>query len=57
MDEEAFRRVFETTRGPLLAYLRKIAGDPARADDLFQEAYVRLLNHPPRAHDPASVRS
>ncbi len=57
MDDEAFRRVFEATRGPLIAYLRKIAGDPARADDLFQEAYVRLLNHPPRAEDPASVRS
>lgn len=57
MDDEAFRRVFEATRGPLIAYLRKIAGDPARADDLFQEAYVRLINHPPRAQDPASVRS
>ncbi len=57
MDDEAFRRVFEATRGPLMAYLRKIAGDPSRADDLFQEAYMRLLNHPPREQDPASVRS
>ncbi len=57
MDDEAFCRVFEATRGPLMAYLRKITGEPAQADDLFQEAYMRLLNHPPRAQDPASVRS
>ncbi len=57
MDDEAFRRAFEATRGPLMAYLRKIAGEPSRADDLFQEAYMRLINHPPRTEDPASVRS
>ena len=43
MDEESFRAFYERTARPLRSYLKHIAGDPALADDLFQESYYRLL--------------
>lgn len=48
MDDQAFSLIFETTRGALLAYLRRTSGDLSLAEDLLQESYIRLLNHPPR---------
>lgn len=39
------------TSGPLWAYLRRIGGDAAMADDALQESYLRFLCHPP---DPDS---
>lgn len=42
-DEERFRLFYERTARPLHAYLLRITGDLARADDLFQETYLRLL--------------
>ncbi|HJW43935.1 MAG TPA: RNA polymerase sigma factor [Geothrix sp.] len=57
MDDAAFQACFEATRGPLLAYLARTSGDPALAEDLLQEAYVRLLNGPPREATLAALRS
>jgi RNA polymerase sigma-70 factor (ECF subfamily) len=56
MDGAAFESLFAATRGPLLAYLRHAAGQEATAEDLLQEAYIRLLNHPPRTTDPKALR-
>jgi RNA polymerase sigma-70 factor (ECF subfamily) len=43
MDEEGFRRLYAETARPLRAYLSRISGDAALADDLMQEAYFRFL--------------
>jgi len=43
MDEESFRLFYERTARPLRGYLIRMLNDPATADDLLQESYLRLL--------------
>jgi RNA polymerase sigma-70 factor (ECF subfamily) len=43
MDEAAFRHLYDRTARPLRAYLVRSCGDLALADDLLQEAYLRML--------------
>lgn len=43
MDEPAFRDFYQRTARPLRSYLLRAGGDPALADDLLQEAYLRFL--------------
>jgi len=43
MDEESFRALYERSARPVWAYLRRLSGDPAVADDLLQETYFRFL--------------
>lgn len=43
MDEAAFRHLYHRTARPLRAYLMRAGGDAALADDLLQEAYLRML--------------
>ncbi|MBA2603089.1 MAG: sigma-70 family RNA polymerase sigma factor [Acidobacteria bacterium] len=43
MDEEAFRGFYDRTARALRAYLARVTGDGALADDLLQESYYRLL--------------
>jgi RNA polymerase sigma-70 factor, ECF subfamily len=47
MTETEFEAFHARTSQPLWAYLRRISGDPAQADDILQESYLRLLRHPP----------
>lgn len=44
MSEEEFRLFHARTARPLWGYLARAAGDPAVADDLVQESYLRLLS-------------
>ena len=54
MDEEAFRSFYDRTARSLWAYLSRLTGDPAQADDLLQETYYRFLRakatHESEAH-------
>ena len=43
MDETAFRALYERTAPALRGYLARVSGSRTLADDLLQEAYVRLL--------------
>lgn len=43
MNEQEFRIFYSRTALPLRSYLRHLSGDPALADDLLQESFLRLL--------------
>jgi RNA polymerase sigma-70 factor (ECF subfamily) len=43
MNSERFALFYERSARPLWAYLARVSGDPALADDLMQESYVRFL--------------
>jgi RNA polymerase sigma-70 factor (ECF subfamily) len=47
MDEAAFRLFYEATAARLRAYLRRVGGDAALADDVLQESFYRLWRSPP----------
>jgi RNA polymerase sigma-70 factor (ECF subfamily) len=43
MDNDAFAGFYQRSAGTLWGYLARVSGDPALADDLSQESYVRFL--------------
>ena len=57
MDEQAFHACYRRTAGPLRAYVVRVMGSVSQADDIVQEAYLRLLRieRPPDA--PSAQRA
>lgn len=45
LSEEAFESFHSRTASGLWSYLRRLGGDPALADDVLQESYVKFLGH------------
>lgn len=56
MDSEVFTAFYQRSARPLRAYLARVSGDAALADDLMQEAYLRFLASPPRTEGEADAR-
>ena len=47
LSREQFDDFYNRTAPALRAYIRRVSGNAESADDLLQEAYVRMLNAPP----------
>jgi DNA-directed RNA polymerase specialized sigma24 family protein len=47
LSREQFELFYNRTAPALRAYIRRVSGAAGSADDLLQEAYVRMLNAPP----------
>ena len=45
LGEDEFERFHAQTSAGLWAYLRRLSGDAALADDVLQESYVKFLGH------------
>jgi RNA polymerase sigma-70 factor (ECF subfamily) len=57
MDNDRFAAFYERSARPLWAYLARASGDPALADDLMQESYIRFLGaNAPQDGEVASRR-
>ncbi len=51
-DEKAFDILYERYRKPLYSYINGLCpGQPDKADDLYQQAWVRIIAHLPRYRD------
>jgi RNA polymerase sigma-70 factor (ECF subfamily) len=56
MNEDAFRIFHNRTVAPLRAYAARVMGNATDADDIVQEAYIRILRRPPDTDDPVQLR-
>jgi len=55
-NREAFGVFYQQTAPALRNYVARVMGHVADADDIVQEAYVRLLRHSPAIDDPQELR-
>jgi RNA polymerase sigma-70 factor (ECF subfamily) len=57
IDEDAFHALYHRTAAPLRAYAARVLGNVTQADDIVQEAYLRILRAPMPSDDPQHVRA
>jgi RNA polymerase sigma-70 factor (ECF subfamily) len=57
LDEGAFTAFYQRTRRPLWAYVYRVSGDAADADDIVSEAYCRLLQTTDRELSDDALRA
>lgn len=57
MDEPSFLAFYRRTAAPLRAYVARVLDDVSQADDIVQEAYLRVLRTPPHTEDPQQLRA
>ena len=57
LDEDAFRTFYAETAPALRRYARRVSGDPSVADDVLQEAYLRLLQARIAVTGPSDLRA
>jgi RNA polymerase sigma-70 factor (ECF subfamily) len=53
----AFASFYQETAPALRKYVSRCLGGAALADDIVQEAYLRLLRHPPATEDACELRA
>ena len=51
LSHQQFEALYAQTVRPLRAYICRIAGNAASADDILQESYIRLLAAPPMGEE------
>ena len=56
-EREAFERLFDRYRGPMWRFFRRRVPDPARAEELAQDAFVAVLQGAARYEPRAPFRS
>jgi RNA polymerase sigma-70 factor (ECF subfamily) len=57
LSEEAFMAFYQASAGDLRRYAARMTGSVTQADDVVQEAYLRLVRHPPSTEDPQELRA
>lgn len=57
MDEASFLAFYRRTAAPLRGYAARVLDDVSQADDIVQEAYLRVLRAPPHTEDPQQLRA
>jgi len=57
LDESSFESFYRQTAPRLRAYVVRVIGRAAPADDIIQDAYLRLLRAPPPIQDPDQLRA
>ena len=57
MDEARFESFYRATAGALWGYLYRLSGDASTADDLLQQAFLRLLRAAPRVASDDDLRN
>jgi RNA polymerase sigma-70 factor (ECF subfamily) len=57
LDERAFHDLYDRTAAPLHAYVARTLGRMTDAEDIVQEAYLRLLRTPVPGHDTRALRA
>ena len=57
LDERTFQILYSRTVSPLRAYVVRVIGSATPADDIVQDAYLRMLRTPPATRDPDELRA
>jgi RNA polymerase sigma-70 factor (ECF subfamily) len=57
LSDEAFTDFYRETAGSLRNYAARVLGNISQADDVVQEAYLRLLRHPPPTGNTQELRA